>query len=74
MPNPFFSIGMNAKATRIERAMGQVPLEDRKNLLSSNKTQGVMEALASHRYFGKRGNVYKNEKGGVDPKKSSNDV
>lgn len=67
----FFSIGMNAKATRIERAMGQVPLEDRKNLLSSNKTQGVMEALASHRYFGKRGNVYKNEKGGVDPKKAA---
>jgi len=67
----WFTIGMNAKATRIERAMGQVPLQDRKNLLSSKKTQGVMEALASHRYLGKRGNVYKNEKGGVDPKKAA---
>lgn len=67
----WFTIGMNAKAMRIERAMGKLPLEERKDLLASGKTKEVMEALASHRYFGKQGNVYKNEKGGVDPKKAA---
>ncbi|MCC5792307.1 MAG: hypothetical protein JJT82_06850 [Legionellaceae bacterium] len=67
----WFTIGMHVKATRIERAMARLPLEERQQLLASRQTQEVMEALASHRYWGKRGNVYKNEKGGVDPRQAA---
>lgn len=66
------TIGMNAKANRIEHAMAEVPLDERTHLLSSNKIQGIKEALASHRYLGKRGNVYKKSKNNeVDLKKAA---
>ncbi|AMP93442.1 hypothetical protein AXF37_12715 [Legionella pneumophila subsp. pascullei] len=57
-----FSVGMNAKADRIEKALLNVPVEDRGKIFSNDKTSpeliAIRAALASHRYFGKRGNVY----------------
>ncbi|KTD54691.1 hypothetical protein [Legionella quateirensis] len=53
-----FTVGMNEKADKIESAMSKVPIEARKNLLASPESKEVLQALASHRYIGKRGNVY----------------
>ncbi len=57
-----FSVGMNAKADRIEKALLNVPVEDRGKIFSNDKASpeliAIRAALASHRYFGKRGNVY----------------
>ncbi|MBL7480612.1 hypothetical protein [Legionella bononiensis] len=53
-----FTVGMNEKADKIESAMSKVPIEARKNLLASPESKEVLQALASHRYLGKRGNVY----------------
>ena len=66
-----FTIGMKAKSLRIETAMLDVPVEDRVNFLQSPGSSKVMEALASHRYLGKRGNVYLNENGQVDTEKAA---
>ncbi|HDU7889366.1 TPA: hypothetical protein RGG70_001160, partial [Legionella pneumophila] len=56
------SVGMNAKADRIEKALLNVPVEDRGKIFSNDKASpeliAIRAALASHRYFGKRGNVY----------------
>lgn len=67
----WYTVGMKAKADRIEQAMAKIPLDERRDLLKSAKTQEVMEALASHRYFGKREAVYLNPNGGVDPEKAA---
>ncbi|HAT6937706.1 TPA: hypothetical protein JAN57_12285 [Legionella pneumophila] len=57
-----FSVGMNAKADRIEKALLNVPVGDRGKIFSNDKVSpeliAIRAALASHRYFGKRGNVY----------------
>lgn len=62
----FFTIGMKDKAHRIEQAMGNIPIEERTALLKSEGSSDVLKALASHRYFGKRGDVYLDRKGGID--------
>ncbi len=61
-----FTVGMKAKADRIEAAMANVPVEQRQNFLQSGAASQVLEALASHRHVGKRGNVYLNEQGQID--------
>lgn len=53
-----FTVGMNEKADKIESAMSKVPIEARKNFLASPESKEVLQALATHRYLGKRGNVY----------------
>ena len=60
-----FTIGMNAKAVRIETAMSQLSIEDRCNLLASDDLTEVMKAMASHRHLGKRGDVYLTERGQI---------
>jgi serine/threonine protein kinase len=63
--NNWFSIGMDKKADKIENAMCNVPIELRSQIFSLNKDHAeypkvlaVQEALATHRYLGKRGDVY----------------
>jgi hypothetical protein len=51
-------MGMKAKADKIEFAMSKVPVEARKNLLAASESKEVMQALATHRYLGKRGDVH----------------
>jgi len=63
-----FTVGMNAKAERIERAMADLPIEERMQFLSSKKTDKVMKALASHRHWGKRGETYLTAEGKIDNK------
>ncbi|RUR19060.1 hypothetical protein ELY21_05920 [Legionella sp. km535] len=53
-----FTVGMNEKADKIESAMSKVPIEARKNFIASPESKEVLQALATHRYLGKRGNVY----------------
>lgn len=50
-----FTVGMMAKADRIERAMAQVPISDRCIDAQSAATQQVMRELASHRHGSKKG-------------------
>lgn len=57
------------KASRIETALLQMPIEDRPFVLSQSALNPVQEALASHSHFWRRGQVYKNEKGELEPKK-----
>ncbi|MFZ4077403.1 MAG: hypothetical protein ACOYKA_05395, partial [Legionellaceae bacterium] len=57
------------KANRIETALLQMSLEDRPFVLSQRALNPVQEALASHSDFWRRGRVYKNEKGELEPKK-----
>lgn len=68
------TVGMNAKATRIEDALMRVPIEERRNLHISKNPAAVevQKAIASHRYWGKRGEVYLNKDGTVDEKKAAN--
>jgi hypothetical protein len=63
--NDPFSIGMIKKADKIEAAMRDVPIELRNQIFSLNKNHAeypkilaVQEAFATHRYLGKRGDVY----------------
>lgn len=57
-----FAIGKNAKAQRIEDALNRIPLEKRDKIFSledkSPELVAVRAALASHRHFGKRNDVY----------------
>lgn len=66
----YFKIGMNLKASQIELAMSQIPLEDRKDLLKSNQTKDVMEALALNR-GDKTGKKHLDDQGHIDPEKSA---
>ncbi|MDI9819322.1 MULTISPECIES: hypothetical protein [unclassified Legionella] len=67
----FFTIGMKAKAKRIEEAMAKIPVEERIHFLKSKSSGEVMKALASHRYLGKRGNVYLDKHDKIDCKKAA---
>ena len=54
------SIGKGEKATLIETALQQVPVQDREHVFSDKEIgKEVREALASQRHIGKRGDVYK---------------
>ncbi|CAM2961805.1 hypothetical protein [Legionella worsleiensis] len=69
-----FTVGMNAKANKIESAMANIPIKDRINLNASLRSlllktpqssphstpffKDLLQALATHRHFGKRGTVY----------------
>ncbi len=66
-----FTVGMFAKASRIEKAMYNIPLEERKNLLGSKGFEDVEKMIASHRRFGIGGNVYLNKEGEIDTSKAA---
>ncbi|MFJ1267106.1 hypothetical protein ACD661_00885 [Legionella lytica] len=66
-----FTVGMNAKAERIESAMGKLSIEERCNFLGSAKAEPVMQALASHRHWGKGGQVNLTADGKIDVEKSA---
>lgn len=55
----FFTWGMNAKAARIERALVEVPLEERAAILTAMTpaAKKLSEALASPRYIGDLGRI-----------------
>ena len=57
----FFSIGMKAKANKIEAAMKLVPIEERIDIFTgtSQGAKASREALAAHRHLGRQGYVYK---------------
>ena len=63
----WYTVGMGAKADRIEAAMAKVPVEERGNILrsTSEEAKEVRKALASHRHFW-RSDVYLDEKNEVD--------
>lgn len=57
----WWTVGKNAKASRIEDALVNTPLEDRTHIITAKGSANkVQEALASHRHWGYRGVVYKN--------------
>lgn len=62
----WYTIGMSAKADRISTAMANMPLEQRPSVMTgqSDMAKNVRMALASHRHFGKRGDVYIDKKTG----------
>lgn len=75
-----FSLGKNNKAQRIENALLNVPVELRgkifsedPQLIKNKEILAVKAALASHRYLGKRGNIYykDEEKTDIDDKKAA---
>ncbi|WP_058534663.1 hypothetical protein [Legionella saoudiensis] len=66
-----FTVGMNAKAARIESAMSKLSIEDRCQFLTSGKSEPVMQALASHRHWGKGGQVNLTQDGKVDTEKAA---
>lgn len=66
-----FTMGMNAKADKIEQAMVKVPIAERGKLVDSSSSTEVMQALASHRYLGKQGKVYLTSKNEIDTEKSA---
>lgn len=68
----FYTIGMKAKAQRIETAMAQVPLLDRANILDKQSISGklVLRELASHRHIFRANPV--NEKGEINSAKAAN--
>jgi hypothetical protein len=63
----WYTMGMGAKADRINDAMSRVPVEDRGNILrgSSEEAKNVRKALASHRHFW-RSDVYLDANNEVD--------
>lgn len=67
-----FTMGMNAKAARIEKSMGDIPIEDRCKFLKSKTSAEVMKAIASHRHLGKRGVTFFTDKGEIDLDRSAN--
>lgn len=60
----FFSINKSNKAERVEAAFLSIPIELRGQAFSSNNM--LREALAMHRHFGWRNEVYRNEDNSVD--------
>ena len=70
----WYTIGMSAKADRINAAMIKVPLAERSNVMTSKseEAKAVRMALASHRHLGKRGDVYLDKTTGeVDEKRAA---
>lgn len=67
----FFTVGMNAKATRIENEMSKLSIEERCNFLGSDKSEHVLKAIASHRHWGKEGTTYVTKSGEIDQSKAS---
>ena len=56
----WYTRGKNAKADRIEAALCNTPLAERATVITyEGSANRVQEALASHRYLGKGGDVYK---------------
>lgn len=66
----FFTIGMKAKANRIEQQMRELPLEERCNLIESKSLTKVEQAIASHRHWG--GKTYLTSEGNIDLNKAAN--
>lgn len=70
----WYTIGMSAKADRISAAMIKVPLAERSKVMTAqtDTAKAVRMALASHRHFGKRGDVYLDKTtGDVDEKRAA---
>lgn len=65
------TIGMHAKANRLEQAMADVPIVDRCNFLASTKRTEVMFALASPRYRPQRRKDHLTEQMAMEKTKSS---
>lgn len=65
-----FTIGYNKKAAKIEQTLLAVPIEERTNILVSPKFNKVMEALASHRVFGRKEPI-KTANGEIDVAKAA---
>ena len=53
----FYTIGMKAKAERIERAILMTPINERHDIMKSQTPEAlnVQKALASHRFFWNQG-------------------
>lgn len=66
----FFSIGKTEKADKIEIALYATPIEQRGTIISSSDANLVQEALATHRYPGSRGDVFKTKDGKIDNKRA----
>ncbi len=66
-----FTIGMNAKADRIEAAMLKIPIEKRQQFMLSDEYSKVLKELASHRHLQKQGKVYLDNNNQIDPKKAA---
>jgi serine/threonine protein kinase len=64
------SVGMNAKADRIETAMSNVSIQDRCDFLRSGSSIGVEKALASHRR-GETGKVHLTDTLDIDTTKAA---
>lgn len=67
----FFTVGMNAKATRIENEMSKLSIEERCNFFGSDKSEHVLKAIASHRYWGSSGKTYLTKDGAIDQEKAA---
>lgn len=69
----WYTIGMKAKADRIEKALYNVPLDQRDHIFThtSPAAMAVQKELASHRHLGKRGVVYLNQDGSVNNTKAA---
>ncbi|WP_428411929.1 hypothetical protein [Legionella sp.] len=69
-----FTIGMNAKADRIEGEMAKVPLEARCHFVSNKQTpevDNVLKQLASRRSLLHDGKIHLTDKGDIDEKKAA---
>lgn len=66
-----FTVGMNAKASRIEQEMQKLSVEERCNFFGTKKSEQVLKAVASHRHWGKSGKVYENEDKTIDESKAA---
>lgn len=68
----FYTIGMHAKANRIEQAMTNVPVEERCNIMKGQipETVNVQKALASHRHFWKKGQEI-NQDGSINEQRAA---
>lgn len=59
--NYFWTTGKKEKAGRIEKALSETQLEQRRYVITEQSPNKVQEALASHRHFGRHGKVYRNQ-------------
>lgn len=66
-----FTVGMKAKATRIENEMSKLSIEERSNFFGSDKSEQVLKAIASHRHWGKGGKTYVTKEGEIDQEKAA---
>jgi hypothetical protein len=68
----WWTVGKNEKASRIENAIVNTPLEERTHIITAKGSANkVQEALASHRHWGYRGVVYKNNNNEINPDKEA---